>query len=300
MDIQFFYHPISELMMSFDAFADKPSHKKIDKGVAWAKEVSSLVDGEFIMAIHRKDIKLKLTALTAFLSISPEIEKMSIQEVLDWLKDVPEEKLLVVAYEACGKEEKIEYIKQIIPLLEEWNRLYYSTVHPNIDKALKESALLGQKKIGTENPYMLIETFTNGIDIREATEIQKVVLIPQYHYAPVVLFNQFRDFTYYLYPVDVSFNENAGPSAKLLRKTRALADENRLLILQFIAEEERTFTDIKKHIKLAKSTVHHHLITLRASGLLTLVRTNEQIKYRLRQDGIAKLEEQLTSFLYKK
>jgi DNA-binding transcriptional ArsR family regulator len=98
--------------------------------------------------------------------------------------------------------------------------------------------------------------------------LERVLLVPQHHCRPINLYEHFKNMYVYGYPVDVFPVEPGAPPQALTRLTAALADSSRLRILRFLAGAPRTFTEVRKETGLAKSTVHHHLVTLRAAGLI--------------------------------
>lgn len=62
---------------------------------------------------------------------------------------------------------------------------------------------------------------------------------------------------------------------------------------------ERSFTDVVRKTGLAKSTVHHHLVALRASGLVRVHHdAANAVGYSLRAGALDDLDARLTSFLY--
>jgi len=84
-----------------------------------------------------------------------------------------------------------------------------------------------------------------GIDMQiDQQEPQTVLLVPQYHYRPWNLYALFAELKVYEYPVDALPTAPEDPPPALLRLTRALADENRLRILRFLAGGRRSFTEV--------------------------------------------------------
>lgn len=69
---------------------------------------------------------------------------------------------------------------------------------------------------------------------------------------------------------------------KLARLCKALADENRLRILQLLNHGELCVCDLMAVLKLPQSTVSRHLATLRASELVEDRRQGMWMFYRLK------------------
>lgn len=77
----------------------------------------------------------------------------------------------------------------------------------------------------------------------------------------------------------------------LMRKARkasdflkALAHENRLLILCLLAERERSVTELEKLLELSQATVSQQLARLRLEGLVETRREGRAIYYSLADD----------------
>jgi ArsR family transcriptional regulator, arsenate/arsenite/antimonite-responsive transcriptional repressor len=76
---------------------------------------------------------------------------------------------------------------------------------------------------------------------------------------------------------------------QLLILIRALADETRLEILQFLSDDWRTVNDIVNHVegRVNQPTVSHHLKKLEAAGLVLIQQDGKYRYYRLDPERIA-------------
>ena len=76
---------------------------------------------------------------------------------------------------------------------------------------------------------------------------------------------------------------------QLANLMRALADETRLEILQFLCGEWRTVNDIVEHVegKVNQPTVSHHLKKLEEAGLVLMQQDGKYRYYRLDAERIA-------------
>jgi len=71
--------------------------------------------------------------------------------------------------------------------------------------------------------------------------------------------------------------------ARLLEQLfQIIGKENRLKIIQFIGEKERSVSEIVEFTGLSQPLVSHHLKTLRKSGILSTRRKGPFIYYRLK------------------
>jgi DNA-binding HxlR family transcriptional regulator len=81
---------------------------------------------------------------------------------------------------------------------------------------------------------------------------------------------------------------------ELLGMLKALADDSRLKIIQFLNEREHTVGELAQRVELTDPTVSHHLSKLRESGLVTLRTAGNQRFYRANATGLARFK-QLTA-----
>jgi DNA-binding transcriptional ArsR family regulator len=101
------------------------------------------------------------------------------------------------------------------------------------------------------------------------------------------------------YPVsDESIGwEPGSPPPDLVRLHKALGDDKRLRMLSVLAgTDEVGLQELAESVDLAKSSAHHHLVILRAAGLVA-VTTDGRGRYRLRKDFIPEASAMLGSFL---
>ncbi|MBV8716454.1 MAG: helix-turn-helix transcriptional regulator, partial [Chloroflexi bacterium] len=71
-----------------------------------------------------------------------------------------------------------------------------------------------------------------------------------------------------------------------------------LRILRFVADGPRTLTEVARFIGLSQPTVHHHLVQLRAAGLVRVhFVANAPSRYSLRPHALDQLSDQLGRYL---
>lgn len=143
----------------------------------------------------------------------------------------------------------------------------------------------------------LIETATNGLLYEPEAGLRRVLLIPSLVERPWNELSEYQDIKIYCYPVaDESVAEDGHtPPIRLVRLYKALADERRLRILKLLMNRSYTLQELADEFGVAKTTMHHHLATLRTAGL---VRAQADGKfYNLRQDMLSEAAELLNSYL---
>lgn len=164
--------------------------------------------------------------------------------------------------------ELVAYRNALGDLIDFWSEHYLPSMNPALLSGLARHAEVGQELARRCDPIEVIEELTGGIRLGERPEDHRILLIPQYHCRPINLYFNFHGLTLFLYPAEALPPEPGEVPRELLRVTAALADSSRLKILRLVANKPLNFTDLVGQTGLAKSTVHHHLVILRAAGLL--------------------------------
>lgn len=75
--------------------------------------------------------------------------------------------------------------------------------------------------------------------------------------------------------------------AKILK---ALADENRLHIMDMLMENEKCASDLLEMLDLSQPTLSHHMRILCEAGVVTKVKDGRWIRYAVSKEGIDKLD----------
>jgi len=143
----------------------------------------------------------------------------------------------------------------------------------------------------------LVETATNGLEYVPEPAFRKVLLIPSYVLRPWNEPSEYQDIKIFCYPVaDESVVEDGNvPPVRLVRLYKALADERRLRILKMLMTRSYSLQELTDEFGIAKSTMHHHLATLRTAGLVR-ARPDDKV-YSLRQGMLSEVSELLNKYL---
>ena len=123
----------------------------------------------------------------------------------------------------------------------------------------------------THSAEQLIEMATGWQYVPEPG-IRRVVLVPSYIMRPWNNELERHDTVIFCYPVaeeSITADENM-PPARLVKLAKALADERRLRILKKLASGSYTLQELAEELGVAKTTAHHHIITLRSAGLVRM------------------------------
>lgn len=79
---------------------------------------------------------------------------------------------------------------------------------------------------------------------------------------------------------------HAGDAARLLK---ALANDQRLLILCLLVEGERSVGELNEHLDLSQPALSQHLARLRQDGLVQTRREAQTIRYRVSAGPVQRL-----------
>lgn len=116
----------------------------------------------------------------------------------------------------------------------------------------------------------VVEEVTSGLDFEIPTAISRVVLVPSVLTRPLSLIDSYRGTLIVYYGIADEFinSDPEAPPSWLVRTYKALSDERRLRILRRLSEGPASLDDLVALLGLTKSTVHHHITSLRAAGLI--------------------------------
>jgi len=186
--------------------------------------------------------------------------------------------------------------RDLIDVFEAWAERVWAAeeakILPILQRDVEEKRALSRRL-----PFdKFIETATNGVEWVPRPHVSTVVMIPSYVNRPWVSTAEYGDIFIHIFPVsDESVSaETDAPPLRLVRLSKALGDEKRLRILRALSEGDRTLMQLTEQFGLAKTTMHHHMVTLRAAGLVTV---GAGKRYRLRHETLPDVGELLGGYL---
>ncbi|MFD2372117.1 ArsR/SmtB family transcription factor [Brevibacillus sp. GCM10020057] len=288
-----------ECVISLYAYLHEKEQKYARLGTAWKKETALMLPAAFAKELEDERWEV-LHRLVLLIAQSPA--KESVEGFLAWLEQIPAGEI----YERLAPWVDTiplnlgELRDHSLSLLARWNEHYFAKLDPALLERLQKSADELAGKAADVSPPELVDEATQGIWIEPMADLQQVVLIPQYHCAPASVLDFHRGLATCLYPVADADRRQADPLLALLPVTQCLADEKRLLLLQYLAQKPGTLTELQQHVGLAKSTVHHHITALRRAGLIRAHYAGSTAisAYSLRESGIERLPTLLREFLH--
>ena len=285
-----------EFVLSFLAFTEKKNHATLELGTEWIRSLTEELSPDFFVKIAASR-KLFSGFPLVVVSKSPAQRP---REFIKWLQDLSWSELYEMLFlftdntPLTNPQDIKEWQELTCDMLNSWYELYFSKVEEEIMVHLtKESASIKLDR----DPQEIVEVLSNGIRLDLLTELRLVRLVPQYHFRPYNMYDIGESEFILCYPsrVEASADE---PPLELVRLTKALADQSRLQILKILSQGSHTFTEITEKMSIAKSTVHHHLVTLRTAGLVIVyLSPNRNDLFSLREEAVGGVSEQLWRYL---
>lgn len=184
----------------------------------------------------------------------------------------------------------------LLDILRGWYDQVFREQEPQIMPILARDVEAKLALKPTHSAEELIEIAT-GWEYVPEPGIQRVVLVPSYITRPWNAIAECYDTVIFCYPVaeeSISADKNV-PPARLVKLAKALADERRLRILKKLASGSFTMQEMAEDFGVAKTTLHHHLITLRSAGLVRMNLSDNH--WSLRQYMVNNVGEMLDTYL---
>jgi DNA-binding transcriptional ArsR family regulator len=299
--------PAYELVSSLCVFAQRQHHGEIELGPGWARAVRQKVPASFVREVAGlydcdKENKRAGDFLISLVRQAPGDREAD--SFLSWLAERPTGELYerlaptIPVGEPPLPRDLGAQRDRWVALLTLWNERYFAALDPAILSGLAADAAEKRALLGELPPLEAVERATNGMLLEFGRSRPAVTLVPHYHDSPLNSVTIEHERLIILYPADVVPPPPGAPTRPLLRLLRGLSDESRLRMLRMLVDDSCTLTEIARGVGLSQSTVHHHLLLLRAGGLVRIHFGEAGTKrYSLRPHALEQLGTQLGSFL---
>lgn len=293
------YSPVHELVTSLFTYADNKNQMH-DLGNKWRKEIQKNLPASFTDKLEELDLCEIVAHLHLVIVDSPK--KDNIERFLAWFADLGEGQLyeILAPYLEGGFPMGLKTFRdQSLEIMTEWHRAY--TILPEIHDLLGRSAARMEQRSRELSCIDLIDEATNGIVLDLEDEYSAILLIPTYHIKPLNRIDEVGNQQLIIsYAVDDEQQDEDTPTNQLLRMTKGLADEKRLVLLHILADGPVTFTELQQKTGLSKSNLHYHLSLLKTAGLLRMhfKMPNERYKYSARPESFTQLKSFLESYVF--
>ena len=295
LEVQF--TPLFEALGSLHTYICRKSHKKIDIGASWVEDVRRRLAPEFAAALDRYEIDhdWKLTYLLVALCPAEDIDGF-----LAWLerKSAGDLYELFSPYIKQFPERMGDFRDRALRVFSEWNRQYFREADPRIIGMLEREERDRRAALTRMPAETFIDETTNGLMFKFTPGLERLLLVPQYHFQPMNVVYSYGRLTICHYAARVYFDEPDFLSTPVYRMIRCLGEKSRLKILRYLHSGSRTFIEIVRHLQLSKGITHDHLSKLRMAGMIRAHFEGESLtEYSLRPEALELMQRQLMDYI---
>jgi DNA-binding transcriptional ArsR family regulator len=174
--------------------------------------------------------------------------------------------------------------QRVLALFRRWNEEVFREWDAETRGPVSRAADRIREIVDLVGPDAAIERATNGVQFIAEPGIRAVTIVPSVVVRPYVRYDEQRDIAILVCPVDDESMgaEDDGPPARLVRLSKAFADERRLRILKRLTIDDYSLQELAEHFEIPKSTMLHHLVILRSAGVVRLKGSPTAVRYSLR------------------
>ncbi|KZS48322.1 ArsR/SmtB family transcription factor [Paenibacillus glucanolyticus] len=227
-------------------------------------------------------------------------EHEEIPDFLEWIESSPVGELhgLLQPHLPSLSLDEISRIRaDYTPLMKLWYEHYFSNVERDLYHLLEEDAEEKRMLLPKMDDENLIEYASSGVILDDVRQ-EHVVLFPGTHFRPINTYCFYENVLLLQYPIDIPEEEEDEPPVVLLRMTEALADPERLRLLRYIADEPKAVSEMATELGQPYEDLMHHLMILRAAGLLrSHLKSENNERFSLRPDGASELQMFLETYI---
>lgn len=291
------FKPLYEAINSLHTFICRQSYKKIDLGATWAKAARERLTPEFASMLDRTEVDhdWKMTYLLVHLCPADDVEGF-----LAWLEGLAVGDLyeLMSDYGNQFPEQMGEFRSRTLTLFSHWNDQYFKTVDPAVIRSLRDEERNRKEQLARLPEDEFIDRTTNGLIFKPMPGMERLVLIPQYHFQPLNVIYEFGSMTVCHYGARVYFGEEEDLATPDYRILRSLSERSRLKILRYLHGGPRSFIEIVRHLQLSKGITHDHITKLRMAGLIHAHFEGESlIEYSFRPAALQQMQNKLLAYI---
>lgn len=220
-----------------------------------------------------------------------EIKKItSSREALEFLKKrkMPEKEKWKLLYFFCSKEETKE---RFIYLLRQF---YYDYFHNEIEKiSLIQYKSIHELKREFKNEKEKKFKLLLNFDYRPLQELNQIIFIPSYYLNTsfIITYDDMSESLIYLYGVERPWLVLNHDNSNVMAAFKILSHDKRLQIIQILKKRPCYGAELVEKIKLANSTISHHLSILSDHGIVLANREENKVYYEVVPERIEEILE---------
>ncbi len=194
--------------------------------------------------------------------------------------------------------------ERYLQALQSYHQNFFAEEEARILPVLQDALAQAQEQAAHLSALELVEHLSQGLEIQEINEQERIILAPSFWATPLIFFGYPAPrqlfMTFGARPLDASLVPGDTVPDMLLQVLKALADPTRLRILHYLAQEPLTPAELARRLRLRPPTVTHHLNALRMAGLVYILLEkvkDENNRYMARREAIQAMGELLDDFL---
>ncbi|MNC23259.1 Bacterial regulatory protein, arsR family [compost metagenome] len=298
LDVRF--EPLYELIGSLHTYICRKSHKKIDLAPEWAQETRKRLSPELNSLLDGMEIDADWKCAYLLVYLCPDAS--SGERFLAWLEGLTPGALyeLLSPYTSQFPENMSRFRTRILTLFSLWNEEYFLKLDPVVLQSLIKEKEQLRDRLPAQDAVEFADQATNGLWFEPADGMEKLILVPQYHFQPINVIYNFGSATLCHYAARIYPDDDGFISPHDYRVLRSLGEKSRLKILQYLHQGPRSFTEIVRYLKLSKGITHDHLFKLRGAGLIHAHFERDTLTvYSLRLSALGRIQESLLSYITK-
>jgi DNA-binding transcriptional ArsR family regulator len=180
---------------------------------------------------------------------------------------------------------------ELLAALRVWDEAVFEGERATIEPLIRREAALLERQRGEMPPDRFLQLAMRGVEWQRPAGFRRVIFFPSYYCRPAVFYHFWRGTLTFSVPVEAealaptsSAAEPVPPREEALRFFEAMGDSTRLRILRLLSQREMYLTELSERLGLTKATTKHHMVRLRAAGLVTLYDRDRMTFYALRPD----------------
>lgn len=193
---------------------------------------------------------------------------------------------------------------EIISALRVWYEAVFADEETRLAPLLRREGEAMQRRRAEVSLDSFIEREMRGVQWQRPAGLRRYIFAPSFFCRPAVFYHFWRGTLTFCAPTDATAPsaelQGADPNApnqEMLRFFEALGDDTRLRILRLLAQREMYLTELADRLGLTKATTKHHMVRLRAAGMVTLYDRERMTYYALRPDVPRRAAQALEVFL---
>jgi DNA-binding transcriptional ArsR family regulator len=193
--------------------------------------------------------------------------------------------------------------EELVDALWGWYKAVFANEEERLAPMLKREATTMASRRADTQLDAFIEREMRGVQWQRPAGLRRIIFAPSYFCRPAVFYHFWRGALTFCFPIEGArpgvsgvYTDPTAPAGETVRFFEALGDDTRLRILRLLAEREMYLTELSERLSLTKATTKHHMVRLRAAGIVTLYDRERFTYYALRPD-VARRANQLLDML---